>query len=216
MPDLAAEAVRAAAELAVDHEPAADACAERCEQEARGAPAVTEHELAERRGGGVVLDDDGRVDASRELARDVHALESGDVGQPKAEAVGVDLARDREADGFGRSELEHGTGYRVQHHARAAIGGRFAGHELLHSTAVDARRSDVRAAEIDADHQAVRKSGSDAGARSSSTVTRRRSTRSSSFDLRRAPQTSSSASPSASTRITRSCSSWAQHSPPTS
>ena len=89
--DLAGEAVRAGIELVAEHQAAADAGAERHHQEARVLAAVTVELLAQGRGRGVVFHRDRAAQAPCELLPDVHVLEPGNVGEPPAATVRVDL-----------------------------------------------------------------------------------------------------------------------------
>ena len=100
--DLGADAVRAAVDLAVEHQPAADTGADGDQQQVVGVVAGAVTELAPRRGVGVVLDHDRQLDALLELALEV-LVAPGDVGREQHDGAGlVDVAGRAHADRLDR------------------------------------------------------------------------------------------------------------------
>ena len=111
--DLAAHAEASAVQAAVEHHAAADAGADRDEQQVVDVLAGAVPELAPRGGVGVVLDDDGEVDARLELGPEVEVA-PGQVGREHHHRPGlVDVAGRADADGLHRvpgSQLERRRG----------------------------------------------------------------------------------------------------------
>ena len=98
-PISAADAERAAEQLAVEHDAAADAGADGDQQQVVDVLAGAEGELAPGRGVRVVLDDDRQVDPLLEVGLEVHVA-PGEVGREHHRRPGlVDVAGRADADG---------------------------------------------------------------------------------------------------------------------
>src|SRR6478735_1089253 len=157
--DLRADAVRAAVDLTVQHQPAADTGADGDQQQVLGVVAGAVHELAPRRGVGVVLDHDRELDALLELALEV-LVAPGDVRcEEHHRALLVDVAGRTHADRLDRvpgAELGHQAGDRLLDGLGVGRGRLDA--ELLDDRAVlvDDTAGDLGAADVDPTGQAHR------------------------------------------------------------